>query len=72
MDSQVKYLLSLRAIRERAKIVGNIAKSGGLNHFNLHEDRLGDVVEFVTSIIKVCDSIKFQITIRILTFFSSA
>ncbi|KAI1646096.1 DUF1688 domain-containing protein [Daldinia loculata] len=52
MDSQVKYLLSLRAIRERAKIVGNIAKSGGLNHFNLHEDRLGDVVEFVTSIIK--------------------
>ncbi len=53
MDSQVKYLLSLRAIRERAKIVGDAAKSGKLSHFNVHEDRLGDVADFVTSIIKV-------------------
>ncbi|KAI0833108.1 DUF1688 domain-containing protein [Hypoxylon sp. FL0890] len=52
MDSQVKYLLSLRAIRERAKIVGEAAKSGNLSHFDLHEDRLDDVADFVTSVIK--------------------
>ncbi|RYP27263.1 hypothetical protein DL768_011249 [Monosporascus sp. mg162] len=48
----VKYLLSLGAIRERAKIVGDFAKSGGLSHFDVYEDRLDDVVDFVTSIIK--------------------
>jgi hypothetical protein len=53
MDSQVKYLLSLCAIRERAKIVGDAAQDGKLSHFNLHEDRLDDVADFVTSIIKV-------------------
>jgi hypothetical protein len=53
MDSQVKYLLSLGAIRERAKIVGDAAKLGRLSHFNVHEDRLGDVADFVISVIKV-------------------
>lgn len=53
MDSQVKHLLSLRAIRERAKTVGEAAKSGKLTHFDLHEDRLDDVVDFVASVIKV-------------------
>ncbi|KAF4965982.1 hypothetical protein FZEAL_10712 [Fusarium zealandicum] len=52
MDSQVKYLLSLRAIRERAKVVGDIAKSGNLTHFELREDKLDDVVDFVASVIK--------------------
>ncbi|KUI57101.1 Protein urg3 [Cytospora mali] len=52
MDSQVKYLLSLRAIRERAKIVGDVAKSGKLSHFDLHEDKLDEVVDFVASVIK--------------------
>ena len=53
MDPQIKYLLSLRAIREQAKIVWDAAKAGNLNHFDLHEDRLGDVADFVTSVIKV-------------------
>ena len=53
MESQVKYLLSLRSIRERAKIVGDAAKSGKLSHFDLHEDRLDEVADFVTSVIKV-------------------
>lgn len=53
MDSQVEYLLSLRAIRERAQVVGDVAKSGNLSHFDLQEDRLDDVVDFVASIIKV-------------------
>ncbi|PGH02522.1 hypothetical protein AJ80_08833 [Polytolypa hystricis UAMH7299] len=52
MDSQLKYLLSLRAIRERAEVVGDVAKSGNLSHFELREDKLDDVVDFVASIIK--------------------
>lgn len=53
MDPTVKYLLSLGAIRDRAKIVGQAAKDGNLNHFDVHEDKLDDVADFVTSVIKV-------------------
>src|SRR5262245_43942540 len=53
MDSNVKYLLSLIAIRERARIVGDAAQAGKLNHFDLHEVRMDDVADFVTSVIKV-------------------
>lgn len=54
MESQVKYLLSLKAIRERAEIVGVAAENGKLNHFDLHEAQMNDVADFVTSVIKVC------------------
>jgi hypothetical protein len=53
MDPTVKYLLSLGAIRDRAKIVGEAAKAGNLSHFDVHEDKLDDVADFVTSVIKV-------------------
>ncbi|OTB08960.1 hypothetical protein M426DRAFT_316251 [Hypoxylon sp. CI-4A] len=52
MDPQVKYLLSLGAIRDRAKIVGDAAKAGNLSHFDLHAEKLDDVADFVTSVIK--------------------
>ncbi|KAM0544218.1 hypothetical protein ACHAPJ_011907 [Fusarium lateritium] len=52
MTSQVQYILSLRAIRERAELVGEAAKSGQLSHFHVHEEKLDDVVEFVASVIK--------------------
>jgi len=54
MDSEVKYLLSLGAVRDRAKIVGEAAEAGKLSHFDVHEDRLGEVAEFVVGVIKVC------------------
>jgi hypothetical protein len=54
MDPTVKYLLSLGAIRDRAKIVASAAQDGNLNHFNVHEERLDEVADFVTSVIKVC------------------
>jgi hypothetical protein len=54
MDSDVKYLLSLNAVRDRAKIVGEAAAAGKLTHFNVYEERLGDVADFVVSVIKVC------------------
>ncbi|XDG04328.1 hypothetical protein ABKA04_003943 [Annulohypoxylon sp. FPYF3050] len=52
MDSKVKYLLSLQSIRDRAKVVGEAAKAGNLSHFDLHEDKLDDVADFVTGVIK--------------------
>lgn len=60
MDSQAKYLLSLRAIRDRAKIVGDVAKSGKLSHFDLHEEKLDEVVDFVASVIKVVAQYSLQ------------
>lgn len=53
MDPHVKYLLSLRAVRERARVVWQAAEAGELSHFNLHKDKLDDVADFVTSVIKV-------------------
>ncbi|KAF3903395.1 hypothetical protein ABW20_dc0110293 [Dactylellina cionopaga] len=50
--SDVKYLLSLGAIRERSQIVWGAAKAGKLTHFDFHQDRLEDVVKFVTSVIE--------------------
>lgn len=54
MDTKVKYLLSLGAVRERAKLVGEAAQAGQLSHFDVHEDRLSDAADLVTSVIKVC------------------
>jgi hypothetical protein len=53
MDAQVKYLLSLDAIRDRAKIIGEAAKAGKLSHFDVHEEQLGAVADYVTGVIKV-------------------
>lgn len=53
MDPTVKYLLSLGAIRDRAKVVGEAAEAGNLNHFDIHEEKLDDVADFVTTVIKV-------------------
>lgn len=54
MDSKVRYILSLTAIRDRAKIVGDAAQARALNHFDVHEARMDDVADFVTKVIKVC------------------
>lgn len=53
MDNQVKYLLSLQAVRDRSRLVGEAAKAGKLNHFDVHEDKLDEVVDFVTKVIEV-------------------
>lgn len=53
MDPQVKYLLSLQAIRERAKIVWDAAQAGKSSHFDVHAHKLNDVANYVTSVIKV-------------------
>lgn len=53
MDSDVKYLLSLRAIRERAQLVWRAAEAGDLTHFDFHADKLNDAADFVISVIQV-------------------
>ncbi|KAK3182619.1 hypothetical protein K4F52_006069 [Lecanicillium sp. MT-2017a] len=52
MDPDVKYLLSLRAIRDRAQLVWRAAKAGDLTHFDLHLDKLGHAADFVISVIQ--------------------
>lgn len=53
MDPQVKHLLSLQAIREKAQIVWQAAEGGELSHFDLHQDKLDVVADFVISVIEV-------------------
>jgi hypothetical protein len=54
MADKVKYLLSLQAIRDRAKIVGEAAAKGELTHFDVHDQKLEDVADYVVGVIKVC------------------
>ncbi|KAI1849766.1 hypothetical protein JX266_004715 [Neoarthrinium moseri] len=50
-NSDIAYLLSLQAVRERAQLVLQAAKEGSLNSFEYHEDRLPAVADFVIGII---------------------
>ncbi|KAK2734228.1 hypothetical protein FQN57_001749 [Myotisia sp. PD_48] len=52
MNPNVKYLLSLGAIRERAQIVWQAAEAGELTHFDVHTDKLSEVADFVVSVIQ--------------------
>ncbi|KAE8831559.1 hypothetical protein HRS9139_05801 [Pyrenophora teres f. teres] len=52
MDDKVKYLLSLRAVRERAKLVGEAADAGKLTHFDVHEEKLGEAADYVAGVVK--------------------
>jgi hypothetical protein len=54
MEDKVKYLLSLSAVRDRAQIVGEAAQVNKLSHFDVYEERLGEVADFVTGVIEVC------------------
>lgn len=48
----IRYLRSLKAIRERSFSVYEKAKSNQLKHFDVDESKLDDVVTFVVSLIK--------------------
>jgi len=53
MKANIAHLMSLEVVRERAQIVYDAAKEGFLNNFDFHEDKLDDVADYVTGIIKV-------------------
>ncbi|KAF9893349.1 hypothetical protein FE257_011781 [Aspergillus nanangensis] len=52
MTPEINYILSLQAVRDRAHHVLFLAESNRLNHFDYNPDRLTDVVQYVTNVIK--------------------
>ncbi|KAE8314362.1 hypothetical protein BDV41DRAFT_534174 [Aspergillus transmontanensis] len=52
IDTEIKYILSLQAVRERAQRVFQLAEANQINHFEYHEDRFDAAVQYVANIIK--------------------
>ncbi|KAF5253148.1 hypothetical protein FANTH_1979 [Fusarium anthophilum] len=51
MDNDLKYLLSLQAVRDQACKVFESAKQGNLKHFDYDEGRMGAVADYVSKVI---------------------
>ena len=49
----VTYLRSLDAVRDRSKQVFDLAIAGQADHWDWHEDKLDNVVDYCLNIIKV-------------------
>ena len=60
MNPNIAHLMSLEAVRERAQIVYDAAKKGGLNNFEFHQEKLDDAADYVTGIIKVRRVYRFK------------
>ena len=56
MDNDVKYLLSLQAVRDQASKVFESAKKGNLKHFDYDEGRMGAVADYVSKVIDVSNT----------------
>lgn len=54
MNSDIQYLLSLQAVRDRANKVFDIAKRGALNHFEFHPEKLPTATDYIVNVISVC------------------
>lgn len=57
LASDIEYLKSLQAVRERSRIVLDRAQKGSLNNFIYDESRMKDTAEFVAGVISVCASL---------------
>lgn len=53
LASDIEYLKSLKAVRERSRIVLERAQSGSLNNFIYDEGRMKETAEFVAGVISV-------------------
>ncbi|KAH8693211.1 hypothetical protein BGW36DRAFT_302345 [Talaromyces proteolyticus] len=51
-NPDIAYLLSLEAVRERAKTVLRAAEAGSLNNFDYHKNRMPEAADFVVGIIQ--------------------
>ncbi|EGR44420.1 uncharacterized protein TRIREDRAFT_23408 [Trichoderma reesei QM6a] len=51
LESDIQYLKSLRAVRERSRIVLEAARNGGLSNFELDESWMKETAEFVAGVI---------------------
>ncbi|EED16296.1 conserved hypothetical protein [Talaromyces stipitatus ATCC 10500] len=52
MDSEIEYILSLKAVREKAHKVLELAEQGKLTHFNYDRDKLDVAADYVIGIIQ--------------------
>lgn len=53
LASDIEYLKSLKAVRERSRIVLDRARKGSLNNFIYDESRMKETAEFVAGVISV-------------------
>jgi hypothetical protein len=53
MDSEIEYILSLKAVREQAHKVLALAEQGKLTHFNYDHEKLSITADYVIGIIQV-------------------
>ena len=61
MTSEIDYLLSLEAVRERSRLVFAAAQRDELCHFTYHASKLPEAAAFVTSVINVSSAIASSI-----------
>ena len=54
MNSDIQYLLSLQAVRDRSHKVFDAAKRGALNHFEFHPEKLPIATDYIVNVISVC------------------
>lgn len=66
LASDIEYLKSLRAVRERSQIVLEAARKGDLNNFVYDEGRMKETAEFVAGVISVSISWAIHFHIYIL------
>ncbi|KAF5967139.1 urg3 [Fusarium coicis] len=64
MDNDLKYLLSLQAVRDQASKVFASAKQGSLKHFDYDEGQMGAVADYVSKVIDVSNTMILEITLK--------
>lgn len=58
MDPEIEYILSLKAVREQAHKVLELAEQGKLTHFNYHHEKLSVAADYVIELIQVKTSVQ--------------
>lgn len=58
MDSEIEYILSLKAVREKAHKVFELAEQGKLTHFSYDHEKLSVAADYVIEIIRVKSPVK--------------
>lgn len=53
MDPEIEYILSLKAVREQAHKVLELAEQGKLTYFNYDREKLSVAADYVIKIIQV-------------------
>lgn len=71
MDSDLKYLLSIQAVRDQASKVFESAKQGNLKHFDYDESRMGAVADYVSKVIDVSNTKSSEIASELIGSISS-